>query len=73
VRSVFVNVPVFSPQSAAGRTTSASRAVSVRKASETTTKSPPARGSTGSGRRSGSDTAGFVPMTQRNSIEPCSA
>ena len=39
MRSVFVNVPVFSPQSAAGRTTSASRAVSVRNASETTRKS----------------------------------
>src|SRR4051794_41821861 len=34
----FVYAPVFSPQPAAGRTTSASRAVSVRNASWTTTK-----------------------------------
>ena len=39
VRSTLVNVPVFSPQIAAGSTTSASSAVSVRKASWTTTNS----------------------------------
>jgi hypothetical protein len=39
VRSVLVKVPVFSPQIAAGSTTSANSAVSVRKASCTTTKS----------------------------------
>ena len=39
VRSAFVNVPVFSPQVAAGSTTSASCAVSVRKRSWTTTNS----------------------------------
>ena len=32
-----------------------------------------ARGSSGSASSSGSDTAGLVPLTQRNSIEPCSA
>ena len=73
VRSVFVNVPVFSPQSAAGSTTSASRAVSVRKASETTRNRPSCERIERIRWSSGSETAGFVPLTQRNSIEPCSA
>ena len=43
VRSTLVKQPVFSPQIAAGSTTSASAAVSVRKASCTTTNSPSLR------------------------------
>jgi hypothetical protein len=73
VRSAFVYVPVFSPHIDAGSTTSASCAVSVRKASLTTRN-----------RRfwvrierircsSGSETAAFVAVVQRKRIEPSSA
>ena len=69
---VLVNVPVFSAQSAAGSTTSASRAVSVGKASCTTTNSRSCRM-----RRtrcsSGSETTGLVAMIHRNLIAPVSA
>jgi hypothetical protein len=73
VRSALVKVPVFSPQVAAGRTTSAYRAVSVKKMSCTTTKRLSCsrieriRGS------SGRETAGFVQLIQRKFMEPCSA
>jgi hypothetical protein len=60
------------PQLAAGRTTSASAAVSVRKRSCTIRNSrcwdriEPIR------RSSGRDTAGLVPLTHRNRMVPCS-
>jgi hypothetical protein len=73
VRSAFVYVPVFSPQIAAGSTTSASCAVSVRKASLTTTNSRCCERIERIRRSSGSETAGFVPVIQRNRIEPSSA
>lgn len=73
VRSALVIVPVFSPQVAAGRTTSASRAVSVRNRSCTTVKSRFCASSARIRASSGSDTAGLVPLIQSIPIEPCSA
>jgi hypothetical protein len=73
VRSALVKVPVFSPQVAAGRTTSASCAVSDRNRSWTTTNSRSWTKISRIRRSSGSETAGLVPMTQRNRIEPSSA
>jgi hypothetical protein len=73
VRSVLVKVPVFSPQIAVGSTTSANRAVSVRKASWTTTN----RSSEARMERmrcsSGRDTAGLVAEVHSSPMEPCSA
>ena len=62
LRSVFVNVPSFSAKLAAGSTTSASAAVSVRKMSWTTRKSRP-RSASSTCVRSGSESIGFSPMT----------
>src|SRR3954453_12397334 len=73
VRSTLVNVPVFSPHMAQGRTTSASRAVSVMNASWTTTNSSSRRRMFRTLARLGSDTAGFVALIQSIWIEPCSA
>jgi len=69
---VLVNVPVFSPHSAAGSTTSASPAVSVRYASETTRNRPGLPRVSRTLCSSGSDTAGLVPITHRNRIVPSS-
>src|SRR4051794_41826163 len=66
----FVYAPVFSPQPAAGRTTSASRAVSVRNASWTTTKQlSPSRILRTRG-RSGRLTAGVVGEVHNSPIDP---
>jgi hypothetical protein len=73
VRSAFVYVPVFSPHRAAGSTTSASCAVSVRKASLTTRKSRVCERIERIRRSSGSETAGLVAVTHRKRIEPSSA
>jgi hypothetical protein len=73
VRSALVNVPVFSPQIAVGRTTSAKRAVSVRKASWTTTNSSSEARMERMQPSSGSDTAGLVAEIHSSPIEPCSA
>src|SRR3954469_10948391 len=73
VRSWLVNVPVFSAHMAAGSTTSASRPVSVRKASLTPTKSRSWDGIDRIRCSSGNDTAGFVAVIQRNRIAPSSA
>ena len=62
-RSELVTVPAFSPQLAAGSSTSAKRVVSVRVTSETTTKSQAFRAAR-TRIESGIDTAGFVPMIQ---------
>ena len=68
-RLVLVTVPSFSGQAEAGRTTSASVAVSVRKRSWTTRWSSFA--SAGAGMRaSGSDIAGFSPMMYMPVISP---
>ena len=63
VRSALVKVPVFSPQVAAGRTTSASWAVSVRKRSWTTRNSRSWLRMLRIRSSSGKDTAGLVPVT----------
>src|SRR5215217_4614055 len=73
VRSAFVKVPVFSPQVAAGRTTSAYWAVSVRKMSCTTTKRFSRSSISLTRASSGRETAGLVALIQRKEIEPCSA
>ena len=73
MRSALVKVPVFSPHVAAGSTTSASSAVSVRKMSCTTTNSRSSAEDRRIRRSSGSDTAGLVPLIHSNRIEPCSA
>jgi hypothetical protein len=73
VRSALVKVPVFSPHVAAGRTTSANCVVSVGKMSWTTTNSRSWARIDRIRASSGRDTAGLVPMIQRNRIEPCSA
>jgi hypothetical protein len=64
VRSTLVNVPVFSPQVAAGNTTSASSAVSVMKRSCTTTNSSGCARMRRMRARSGRDTAGLVALIQ---------
>src|SRR5215203_5883809 len=56
-----------------GRTTSASAAVSVKKASETTTNRSSLDRILRIRASSGIETAGFVAMIQRNRIEPDSA
>jgi hypothetical protein len=68
-RSLLVNVPSFSPQIAAGRTTSASALVGVSKPSYTTRSSswPSACSSTS---RFGKDTTGLVAMIHRPLIRP---
>ena len=69
VRSVLVKLPVFSAKLEAGSTTSANAAVSVRKRSCTTrcsSAASPARACA----RSGSDMAGFSPMTTMPLISP---
>jgi hypothetical protein len=68
-----VKVPVFSPHSAVGRTTSASLAVSVRKASWTTTNGSSASRMVRIRSSWGRDTAGLVPEIHSSLIEPCSA
>jgi hypothetical protein len=73
VRSALVNVPSFSPHVAAGSTTSASCAVSVRKRSCTTTKSFSSLRIRRMRASSGSDTAGLVAEIHSSRIEPCSA
>jgi hypothetical protein len=73
VRSALVKTPVFSPHVAAGSTTSASAAVSVRKRSCTTTNSSSEDRIDRMRASSGKDTAGLVPDIQRNLIDPCSA
>lgn len=73
VRSAFVNVPSFSPQIAAGSTTSASITVSLMKASCTTTNSSSFARIDRMRCSSGSDTAGLVPEIQRKRIDPSSA
>src|SRR4029453_2278913 len=60
VRSALVKVPSFSPQVAAGSTTSANSAVSVRKMSCTTTNSSSLARMRRMRASSGSDTAGLV-------------
>ena len=65
VRSWFVYVPVFSPHIAAGSTTSASSPVSVRNGSLTTTTSRSCSRIERIRWSSGSETAGFVPMSGR--------
>jgi hypothetical protein len=69
VLQVFVNVPSFSAQHAAGRTTSASCAVSVRKISWTTSRSSFSR-EWRTWCVSGSVTMGFSPMMNRALIPP---
>ncbi|HJU19508.1 MAG TPA: hypothetical protein VJ770_23885 [Stellaceae bacterium] len=73
VRLTLVEHPVFSPQMAAGSTTSAISAVSVMKASCTITNTPCLRRIARSRFRSGMDTAGFVPMIHSTRMEPVSA
>src|SRR5215211_4066741 len=73
VRSAFVKVPVFSPQVAAGNTTSAYCAVSVRKMSWTTTKRSSFSRIERMRESSGRETAGLVALIQSKEIEPCSA
>ncbi len=73
VRSAQVNVPVFSPQVAAGSTTSASIAVSVMKMSWTTTNRFSWARMRRMRARSGRETAGFVAEIHSSLIEPCSA
>ena len=65
--------PVFSPQIAAGSTTSASSAVSVRNVSCDDDEQPFRVEIDRMRASSGSDTAGFVPLIQRKPIEPSSA
>jgi hypothetical protein len=72
VRSVFVYVPVFSPQMAAGSTTSAYSAVSVRYASCTITMRSRFCRIVRTRAQSGSETTGFVAEIQSSLIEPCS-
>ncbi len=73
VRLTLVKQPVFSPQPAAGSTTSASSAVSVRNRSWTTVKHwSPAR-ILRIRADSGIETAGFVAEIHRKPIEPVSA
>jgi hypothetical protein len=73
VRSALVVQPVFSPQIAVGRTTSARRAVSVSHASDTTVSSSSRSRIRWIREASGSETAGFVPMIQSSRIAPASA
>ena len=68
-RSLFVNVPSFSPQIAAGSTTSASAVVGVSKPSCTTSRSSGASANSSTS-RFGNDTTGLVPMTHRPLICP---
>ena len=72
MRSTLVNVPVFSAQAAAGSTTSASCAVSVRKMSCTTRKSRSCDRIERIRASSGIDTTGLVPETQSSRIDPSS-
>ena len=72
MRSVFVYVPVFSPQIAAGSTTSAYCAVSVMNASCTITKSSGCARMRRARAASGSETTGFVAQIHSIPIEPCS-
>jgi hypothetical protein len=72
VRSAFVNVPVFSSCVAAGSTTSAIAAVSVRKRSCTTVKTSSDAQTERTRSASGSDTSGFVALTHQNGSVPCS-
>ena len=72
VRSTLVKVPVFSPQVAAGRTTSASCAVSDRKMSCTTRNSRSWARIERIRRSSGRETAGLVAVTYRKRIDPSS-
>ena len=69
LRSVFVKVPSFSAKLAAGRTTSASFAVSLRKMSWTTRKSSACRPCS-TWVMSGSESIGFSPMTKRALTRP---
>ncbi len=73
VRSALVRVPVFSPQVAAGSTTSASWAVSVRNRSWATTKSRSWVRIERIRASSGRDTAGLVPVIHSIRSVPCSA
>ncbi|PFW98264.1 hypothetical protein CJ469_06386 [Nocardia farcinica] len=73
MRSALVKVPVFSAHAAAGNTTSASCAVSVRKMSCTTRNSRSWASTARMRDNSGSDTAGLVPLTYSSRIEPSSA
>jgi len=73
VRSTLVKVPVFSAHVAAGSTTSASCAVSVRKMSCTTKNSRSCDRIDRTRASSGSETAGFVPLTHNIRSEPSSA
>ena len=73
VRSALVNVPVRSPHVAAGRTTSASSAVSVMNRSWTTTNSCSSARIRRIRSMSGIDTAGLVAEIHNILIEPCSA
>jgi hypothetical protein len=73
VRSAFVKVPSFSPQVAAGSTTSASEVVSVGKTSWTTRNSRSWPSSERMRCSSGSETAGLVAVIQSIRIEPSSA
>src|SRR3954451_1905288 len=72
VRLTLVLQPGFSAQPAAGRTTSASCAVSVRYRSETTRNTESDARARRIRAESGIETAGLVACTHRKPIDPCS-
>lgn len=73
MRSALVKVPVFSAHAAAGNTTSASAAVSVRKMSWTTRNSRSWEKMSRMRASSGSDTRGLVAVTHNIRSVPSSA
>jgi hypothetical protein len=73
VRSALVNVPVFSPQVAAGQHDVGELRGLGQEERPDDDEQPLLGEDRADPGSSGSDTAGLVPLIQRNRIEPCSA